>query len=182
MGETLDDGLIFDGYIQPPDVPPDPTGNDWRGPPGPMGPVGPQGIPGPMPPGAPFLPLTGGTLTGPLYYTASGGNTPRSAQDRAADVANVLDFGADPTGVLDSAAAINAAAAQVASGSTRHKAVYLPTGIYRVNGQINLTAAQAMYGDSRGSSVLMVDQAFAPATTAVILLTSASYNIGPGSA
>jgi hypothetical protein len=91
MGETLDDGLLFDGYIQPPDVPPDPTGEDWRGlpgPPGPQGPVGPQGIPG-IDTGigeAPtdgkiygrqgnttawveVLPLTGGTVAGPVSVT-----------------------------------------------------------------------------------------------------------------
>ena len=45
-----DDGLIFDGVPQPPAVPPDPTGEEWRGPPGPMGPPGVQGDPGP--PGA----------------------------------------------------------------------------------------------------------------------------------
>lgn len=38
--ETPDDGLSFGGYPQPPTVPPDPTGENWRGPPGP------QGIPG----------------------------------------------------------------------------------------------------------------------------------------
>jgi hypothetical protein len=92
---------------------------------------------------------------------------------------NVLDFGADPTGVADSAAAINAAAAVVASGSTRPKAVYLPTGTYRVNHQINLTAAQCLYGDSRGSSVLMVDQAFSATDTAVIFVTNSLYDPGP---
>ena len=50
MSETLDDGLLFDGYIQPPDVPPDPTGNDWRGPPGPPGPPGPGLAPSDVPP------------------------------------------------------------------------------------------------------------------------------------
>jgi hypothetical protein len=49
----LDDGLNFGGgYIQPPTVPPDPEGRDWRGEPGPpgpggTGPTGPQGPPGP---------------------------------------------------------------------------------------------------------------------------------------
>jgi len=38
-----DDGLVFGDYIQPPDVPCDPVGDDWRGPPGPPGPPGPQG-------------------------------------------------------------------------------------------------------------------------------------------
>lgn len=124
--------------------------------------------------------------SGPVAYTsdvrgnfASAKSEIEALQYRAADVANVLNFGADPTGVFDSAPAINAAAAVLASGSTRHKAVYLPTGTYRVNSQINLTACQAFYGDSRGSSVLMVDQAFDPAATAVIYVTAASYDAGP---
>jgi polygalacturonase len=80
-----------------------------------------------------FLPITGGTVTGPLNYTATGGTVSRSAQDRAADVANGLDYGADPTGVADSSTAINAAAAVLASGPDgKHKSVYLPAGIYRV--------------------------------------------------
>src|SRR5215469_3531350 len=68
---------------------------------------------------APWLPLTGGTMTGPLLYTATGGSVARAAQDRAADVANVLDFGADPTRTTDSTAAFQAAAAT-------GKMVYVP--------------------------------------------------------
>ena len=171
MSETLDDGLLFDGYIQPPDVPPDPTGNDWRGEPGPVGPPGPQGIPGPMPPGAPFLPLTGGTLTGPLIYTATGGNTPRSAQDRAADVANVLDFGADPTGVLDSAAAINAALA------TGHD-VWIPGGVYRVTHAMTVGAAtrsQRLSGDG-DATIIQVNSDFDPAALGVFIILPAAGN------
>jgi len=43
---------------------------------------------------APWLPLAGGTMSGGLMVTATGGNTARSVQDRAADVVNVLDYGA----------------------------------------------------------------------------------------
>jgi hypothetical protein len=128
--------------------------------------------------GGPFLPLAGGDMTGPLNYTATGGTTMRSAQDRAADVINVLDFGADPTGVLDSSTAINAAAAVVGPNG-RHKTVYLPTGTYRVNHQINLTASQGLVGDARGSSILYVDQSFSSTDTAVIFITAASYDAGP---
>src|SRR5262249_29186246 len=127
----------FDGFIQPPDVPPDTTGEDWRGvagPPGPPGPPGPQGPSGasvPQVPGdgqiygrggitpvwGPTLPLSGGSMSGAvalagvstaplaapgtntsqiastafvtaattaaLTYTATGGTTARSAQNRA---------------------------------------------------------------------------------------------------
>jgi hypothetical protein len=92
---------------------------------------------------------------------------------------NVLDHGADPTGVLDSSDAINAAAAVVSSGSTRHRAVYLPTGVYRVNKQINLSASQGLVGDTRGSSVLYVDDRFDPAATSVIMCTSGGFDPGP---
>jgi hypothetical protein len=52
-----DDGLDFGGTLPPPTIPPDPTGENWRGPPGPPGPQGPVGpastVPGPAgPPGA----------------------------------------------------------------------------------------------------------------------------------
>jgi len=36
----MPDGLSFSGYLQPPSVPPDPTGDDWRGIQGPQGPPG----------------------------------------------------------------------------------------------------------------------------------------------
>ena len=45
------DGLSFSGYLQPPSVPPDPTGEDWRGEPGPPGTPGTPGAEGP--PGPP---------------------------------------------------------------------------------------------------------------------------------
>ena len=114
--------------------------------------------------GGPFLPLTGGTLTGPLIYTATGGNTSRSAQDRAADVANVLDFGADPTGVADSAPAINAAIG-------RAKAVRMPTGIYHVRSAINALPGCHLFGDGRGKTCLTVSDDFDPAAIGVIVMT-----------
>jgi hypothetical protein len=59
-----DDGLDFAGYPQPPTVPPDPTGENWRGPPGEDGAPGPPGpastVPGPPgPQGEPGPPGSG---------------------------------------------------------------------------------------------------------------------------
>lgn len=48
---------------------------------------------------------------------------------------NVLDFGADPTGTSDSAAAINAA---IASLQTTGGIVYLPQGTYKTTSTINM--------------------------------------------
>ena len=68
----------------------------------------------------------GGTLTGPLYWTATGGNTSRSAQDRASDIINVLDHGAICDGVTnDTAAFTSAFSYAVASGG---KTVVIPAG------------------------------------------------------
>jgi len=44
--EVIHDELHFGGYLQPPDVPPDPTGEEWRGPMGPAGSPGSDGIDG----------------------------------------------------------------------------------------------------------------------------------------
>jgi hypothetical protein len=116
-------------------------------------------------PGGPYLPLTGGAVTGPLNYTATGGTTPRSAQDRAADVANVLDYGADPTGVLDSAPAFKAALL------TGHD-VFAPRGTYRINSQLTMTQQQTLRGQGH-ATILQIDTAFDHAvTTGVIVLTA----------
>ena len=58
-------------------------------------------------------------------------------------VANVLDFGADPTGVTDSSTAIQAAV------DTGH-AVFFPKGSYTINAHITLMAGQEVYGEASG--------------------------------
>lgn len=60
--------------------------------------------------------------------------------------ANVLDFGADPTGVADSTAAINAALAA-------SDIVYMPPGDYKTTASINVGPSQQLYGAS-GSTVI----------------------------
>jgi hypothetical protein len=110
------------------------------------------------------LPLSGGTMSGALNYTATGATTSRSAQDRAADVANVLDFGADHTGVVDSAPAINAA---LATG----KPTYLPKGSYLVRSAINCGSGSVLYGAGRGATNILVDQTFSSSAPGVIVLT-----------
>jgi len=90
--EVQHDELHFGGYAQPPSVPPDPTGEQWRGPPGPQGPPGPVStVPGPAgqdgidgqdgvdgSPGQPMLsgsgPPTGTQPIGTSYLDATTGN------------------------------------------------------------------------------------------------------------
>ena len=68
--------------------------------------------------------------------------------------ANVLDYGADPTGVADSAPAINAAIAA-------NKFVYLPAGTYKVNTTIDLkTYPQAgLIGESSELTIIKANAA-----------------------
>lgn len=63
-------------------------------------------------------------------------------------VANVLDYGADPTGVSDSLAAINLA---LASGAKR---VYFPKGTYKTTAVINRPVGVCMFGDGSTASVI----------------------------
>lgn len=64
-------------------------------------------------------------------------------------VGNVLDYGADPTGVADSAAAFQACV-------TANKAIYVPAGTYRVNSTITKTniGSISVFGDGMGVSVI----------------------------
>jgi hypothetical protein len=86
---TPDDDLDFAGTPQPPDVPPDPNGENWRGQPGPVGPTGPQGPPGadgedgaggavvlPTPPIADPGALWWDSTGGQLYVRYDDGNGP----------------------------------------------------------------------------------------------------------
>tara|TARA_R110002126_G_scaffold164103_2_gene311991 strand:- start:887 stop:2236 length:1350 start_codon:yes stop_codon:yes gene_type:complete len=60
---------------------------------------------------------------------------------------NVLDFGADPTGVTESTAAFNAAIAQ-------HKNVYVPTGTYLVD-DVRILSGTNLFGDGYYASTLI---------------------------
>jgi len=56
---------------------------------------------------------------------------------------NVLDFGADPTGVADSTAALTAAEAQAFADSAT---LYLPPGTYKQNGALEYRCSMVGYG------------------------------------
>ena len=108
----MPDGLVipggpgFAGSPQPPDVPCDPTGDAWRGPPGPAGPPGPPG-----------------SATGTVI--ATGSTTPRLLEDRAADWQNVKDFGAK----LDGTTGVDGPAIGAALTALKpHEAVFFPGG------------------------------------------------------
>lgn len=78
--------------------------------------------------------------------TAAGSTTARSLSARAAEVANVIDYGADPTGAANSTTAFNSA---LTSGKL---AVYVPPGTYKVCGiSMPSTANLVLYGSGKAS-------------------------------
>ena len=83
--------------------------------------------------------ITGGSMSGVDLslddVTATGSTSARSLGVRAADRINVLDFGADPTGVADSAPAFLAAMSVVPSGDWGK--VLVPRGTYKLNSFID---------------------------------------------
>jgi hypothetical protein len=80
--------------------------------------------------------------------------------------ANVMDFGADPTGVADSAPAINAA---LATG----RPTWLPKGRYFVRSALNVGSGGVLFGDGRGMTTIAVYQTFSPTDAGVVVLTGA---------
>ena len=75
---------------------------------------------------------------------------------------NVIDYDADPTGVADSAPAINAA---LATG----EAVWVPTGTFRLLSPLTVGLSQLLRGDGVGS-VLRIDSDFASASSGVVII------------
>lgn len=107
-----------------------------------------------------FLKLTsGGTVTGSLLWTSTGTTTPRAAQDRTAEVADVRDFGAMGDGSTNDTAAFTAAAA---TGNT----IWVPPGTYMI---APITISQSMFGAAMGRSILR--RATGGSATADVLVT-----------
>lgn len=108
---------------------------------------------------------------------STGSNTARTLANRFADVVNVLDFGADPTGAVSSTIAIQAA---VNTG----KNVYFPTGKYLTTSTITIsTRGQGFFGDGGSiggkgdittnnyGSIIQLDIPNTDPATAIFLIT-----------
>ena len=99
------------------------------------------------------------SVTGPLLALNRVAFTPVGTANRR--TINVLDFGADPTGVSDSTAAFNAAFATgtnfnlTPAGLNPQPCVYAPAGFYLVTDAINMPASNScLFGDGRTLTVL----------------------------
>ncbi len=99
------------------------------------------------------VPLAGGTVTGTLQVANQVSVLPR------VDVrSTTFAGGADPTGVRDSTAAIQAAIAfslaSVPSKDLDYPVVYLPAGHYLVNGTLRIPHMMKLAGDAKASTIL----------------------------
>jgi hypothetical protein len=84
---------------------------------------------------------------------ATGSTAARTVADRFADVVNVLDFvGADPSGVADSTAAIQAA---LTAGAGMR--VTVPAGTYTLSGKLTIPAGTALVGAGRDQTTINWD-------------------------
>lgn len=101
---------------------------------------------------------TPNTLNG--IVTATGSTTGRTLATRFAEVVNVLDYGADPTGVADSTAAIQAAVTTAASRGGG--VIELPAGTLSVSGTVLVQASNIVFrGKGSGATVISVTSATA---------------------
>jgi hypothetical protein len=106
--------------------------------------------------GGPFLPLAGGTMTGPLYWTATGGTVPRSAQDRSAEVLYAEDYGVVPN-AADNTAALQAFFAALQAFAVIGVRGVLPSGILRFTTPLVLNVKQffALAGSGMAATQLL---------------------------
>lgn len=109
--------------------------------------------------------LLGGQTFGPqppgtTPFNATGGTSPRTEADRAADRINVLDYGVVNNGTGSQGSNINnAIAIAVAAGKT----VYFPAGTYRIGGSpstnILPVSNATLEGDGVGKTIFLCDDA-----------------------
>ena len=87
----------------------------------------------------------------------------RSVQDKLRDAVSVLDFGADPTGLTDTYAEVQAAFDAVAAkgGGT----VYFPSGTYLCNTPLVLQYGVNLIGESRANTKILKDSTTTKAVT-----------------
>ena len=76
--------------------------------------------------------VVSGSSVGLQEVTATGSSTPRRLDDRFADVVNVKDFGADPTGATDSSQSF------VDAWGSNSRNVVIPDGMFKISSDITL--------------------------------------------
>ena len=86
------------------------------------------------------------------------GSVTTNVEAKLAETVNVIDFGADPTGVLDSTAAFNLAtkSAYTSTGNSDQNfpgVVDVPAGLYKITGTVYVHKGQHLRGSGPGSKI-----------------------------
>lgn len=111
------------------------------------------------------LNLLNGVIGGAASYIASGlGSITRMVQDKLRERPSVVDYGADPTGVLSSAAAFNAALAA-------NDDVFIPAGTYLLNDAVTVGLGKKLHGAGRRKTILRMPSTFNMAATGCLVFT-----------
>lgn len=90
----------------------------------------------------------------------------RTVNDKLQEILSVWDFGADPTGVTDSTAAIQAA---IDYSGAAGPAIYIPAGTYLITSSLTITSQRRIFGDGNRRSILRLNTS-STATYAVNIL------------
>ncbi len=121
------------------------------------------------------LPLSGGVVTGTVAVANQVTKLPR-VDVRSVDFAG----GADPTGVRDSTAALQAAIAfalgNAPSRDGDYPTVYLPPGHYLVNGTLRVPNLMKLEGDSKAGAILQETNPTASLVTMVFAGQCSTYS------
>jgi Pectate lyase superfamily protein len=119
------------------------------------------------------------TVNTALTYTATGGTVARTAENRAADSLNLLDY--IQPGETDHTAGFNSVVA-AALALNRPVEIYIPAGAYTISGTINITpiaAVQGIYLCGAGSGCVTITQiADADGIVALPVVDASQYNSG----
>lgn len=100
------------------------------------------------------------TNNGPHYVLSTGSSAARSTQERFAETVNVLDYGADSSGITNATTAFNAAKTQLLSVSPAGGTIYFPRGIYK--GNFIADSRISIKGESmRGTKIIPADTTIA---------------------
>jgi hypothetical protein len=105
------------------------------------------------------VPTKAATDASLVTYTPAGtGAVTTTVQAKLREVVNVIDFGADPSGVLDSTVAFNLAtnAAYTSTGNSDQNfpgVVDVPAGIYKITGTVYVHKGQHLRGSGPGSKI-----------------------------
>lgn len=102
---------------------------------------------------------SGASLVG--YLPAGTGAVATTAQAKLRESVSVLDYGADPTGVIDSTAAFNLAtlAALASTGNDQlalRRDIIVPAGDYLIGGTVYVRLGQRLRGQGQGSSRILI--------------------------